>query len=98
MVAGPDADPLASYVSFEPDSAPWRALSEVDHYKQVFGTRSDFLVACSFDVVTIPAHAINMAGGAETSAAVRRLRAGSGRSGTSKTCDAGLGRVMAADR
>ena len=74
LVAGPDADPLASYVSFEPDSSLWRALGEVDHYEQVFGTRSDFLVACCFDVVTIPAHAINMAGSAETSAAVRRLR------------------------
>jgi hypothetical protein len=69
----------------------------MDCYEQVFGILSDFFTACSFDVVTIPAHAINMAGSAETSAAVRRLR-WLGRSGTSKTCDAGLGRVMAADR
>jgi len=57
----------------------------------VFSTRSDFFAACSFDVVEIPAHA--RSGSAETSAAIRRLRAGSGRSGTSKICDAGLGRV-----
>jgi len=68
VVAGPDADPLASYVSFEPDSLPWRALGEVDRYEQVFGTRSDFFTACSFDAVTIPAHAINMAGSAEPGA------------------------------